>query len=116
MDIDNETIRDALDRIARTPDGMVLYAFLQRETMGVSGDPDPSEGALRLTEGRRRFAHDLIGLMAQGIEASGRPDQLLVFTVRHPAGQRRAESITEWRRRSERERDSVRDPAEGYSA
>ena len=60
---------EAIDRIARTPDGAALYVFLQRRVMAIShADTD---GALRLDEGERRFASRLIGHMAKGVFESG---------------------------------------------
>jgi hypothetical protein len=61
-------IKDALNRIAMTPDGHNLYIFLQRRLMKV---PDPQQrGALRANQGERSFALELIGLMAKGIAES----------------------------------------------
>lgn len=64
-----EAIFEAIDRIARTPDGAMLYVHLQRRLMSISGED--LESALRLQEGERRFASKLIGLMAKGIFESG---------------------------------------------
>lgn len=62
-------IQDSIDRIAMSADGRNLYVFLQRRLMKL---PDPnSRGALRLNLGERRFASELIGLMAKGIADSG---------------------------------------------
>ncbi len=60
---------EAIDRIARTPDGAALYVFLQRRLMSIL--PSDSEGALRSDEGERRFAAKLISVMAKGIFESG---------------------------------------------
>lgn len=60
---------DAVDRIARTPDGAALYVFLQRRLMAVPVTFEP--GALQWDHGERSFASRLIGLMAKGIYESG---------------------------------------------
>ena len=60
---------EAIDRIARTPDGASLYVFLQRRLMAVPALG--SRGALRTHQGERSFASKLIGLMATGISESG---------------------------------------------
>lgn len=64
-----EACLEAIDRIARTPDGAVLYVLLQRRLMHVAGEN--SDGALRLDQGERTFAARLIGAMAKGIFESG---------------------------------------------
>ena len=60
---------EAIDRIARTPDGATFYVFLQRRLMAIS--PPTSSGALRLDQGERTFAAKLIGAMAKGVFESG---------------------------------------------
>ena len=60
---------EAIDRIARTPDGAMLYVFLQRRMMSVS--VAPTESALRQDQGERIFAAGLISAMAKGIFESG---------------------------------------------
>jgi len=60
---------EAIDRIARTPDGAALYVYLQRAMMVVLPTADPS--ALNTHHGERMFASRLIGLMAKGIHESG---------------------------------------------
>jgi hypothetical protein len=64
-----QAIVEAIDRIARTPDGAALYVFLQRRVMWVP--PSTEKGALRADHGERSFASKLIGLMAKGIHESG---------------------------------------------
>jgi hypothetical protein len=67
--IDDGDIANALDRIAMTPDGALLYAFLQK--VAIARLPgDPSDGALRAEHGRRSLAHDLMSKMARGIDES----------------------------------------------
>lgn len=92
--VDDKAIIDALDRIAMTPDGALLYAYLQKEAIGILTDGNPSDSALRLQDGRRRFAHRLMGYMAKGIDESGgrnsdavggRPSERpVVFLTRQP--------------------------------
>jgi hypothetical protein len=60
---------EAIDRIARTPDGAALYVFLQRRLMSIS--IADSDGALRQDQGERTFAAKLISVMAKGIYESG---------------------------------------------
>lgn len=60
---------EAIDRIARTPDGAALYVFLQRRLMSIS--IADSDGALRQDQGERTFAAKLIAVMAKGIFESG---------------------------------------------
>lgn len=92
--ISDADIAQAMDRHARTSDGALLYRYLQRIVMFVpplGGD----ESALREDLGRRRFAHDLMALMAKGIEESGgrhdtstsATERLVVFS-RGPGAQR----------------------------
>jgi hypothetical protein len=69
--IDNQDIAEALDRLARTPDGGMLYRFLQKTLMTVS-QPSANDGALRQMEGRRMFASELMGHMSEGIAESDR--------------------------------------------
>lgn len=65
----NQFCLEAIDRIARTPDGAALYVFLQRRLMSVS--LDSSDGALRDERGERTFAAKMISVMAKGIFESG---------------------------------------------
>ena len=96
--ISDKSMKEAIDRIARTPDGAGLYLYCQRKLMTVCQDADL--GALPRQEGARVFALELINLMAKGIlESGGRTssspagtEQPLVFaaaepvTVRAPRG------------------------------
>jgi hypothetical protein len=65
----NQFCLEAIDRIARTPDGAALYVFLQRRLMSVGLADDA--GALRADHGERSFAAKLISVMAKGIFESG---------------------------------------------
>lgn len=70
-EISQKDIAEAMDRIARTPDGELLYLHLQKVCMGVL-PRDADLCALPVQEGRRRFAHDLMAFMAEGIRTSAR--------------------------------------------
>ena len=81
----------ALDRLARSADGHLLYRHLQKLLMGVSRDP----GTLQEHNGRRLLASELMGLMAKGIEESdGR--NTIVFARRADPGPRRPVSGSEY--------------------
>ena len=66
---DAQQIAEALDRIARTADGLILYRHLEKQLCAVC--LDLGHGALRRHEGYRMFARELMGFMAEGIDASG---------------------------------------------
>lgn len=96
MIIDDDAIVKALKRIAMTPDGALLYAYLQKQAIGLPAGDDPSDSALRRELGRRTLAHQMMGLMAEGIDESGgrtddstgadkRSERPLVFLTRRPA-------------------------------
>lgn len=82
---DEDTTR-ALDRIARTPDGTILYRCLQKVLCGVSGTTEG--GALQNEHGRRSLARDLMARMAQGIDESSsarsESDRPVTFAVAGP--------------------------------
>lgn len=65
--IDEE--RNAIDLIARTPEGRLLNRHLRRVLEFVPSIAD-SDSALRQWSGRRSLAQDLMRLMAEGIEAT----------------------------------------------
>lgn len=69
---ESQEAKEAMDRIARTPDGFVLYRYLQKELCSIC--PENIQGALRRHEGRRSLARDLMTLMGEGIDASVRRD------------------------------------------
>lgn len=93
---------EALDRIARSPDGHLLHRLLRRELEAVAPDNSPS-GALPALNGRRSLARDLMRSMAQGIEATSgsHTDSILA---------RRAEPVAIRRRGSFREYAAANDP------
>jgi len=67
--IENKQLHEAIDRIAHTEDGRILYLFLQKQLMAVTTTTE--SGALLKNEGQRTFAAKLIGLMGKGIAESG---------------------------------------------
>lgn len=91
-DIDDKDLDEAIDRIARTRDGELLYRHFQKTLMGTLDDHAPGESALRTEHGRRRFAAELMAKMAKGIdESGGRTDsssraseRTVVFRAREP--------------------------------
>lgn len=68
--IEVDEIFKAIDRIARTADGELLFRYLQREALSLP-DAGGNKGALRQHDGRRRFALDLMARMAKGIDERG---------------------------------------------
>lgn len=69
--ITDEDMLLAIDRIARTDDGLLLYEYLRKELMGVvEVVPDAAAGALLLDHGRRKFALKLMAVMNKGIQES----------------------------------------------
>lgn len=81
MNIDDAEIKKALYQIARTPDGLLLYRYLQKVRCVVTTDATP-ECALPRLEGRRSFAASLMADMAQGIEDSGSHTDAVVTFAR----------------------------------
>ena len=80
-EIKSDDFEKAMDNIARTHDGVVLYRYLQKVRMGIT-PADMSECALRANEGRRSFAADLMAHMGKGIRDSGRnADSIVTFAV-----------------------------------
>ena len=69
-EVSDDDLKLAIDRIARTPDGVTLYLYLQKALCGVVSDG--SERSLQSDHGRRSFARDLMALMAEGIALSDR--------------------------------------------
>ena len=95
--ITDEEFHRAWDRIARTGDGVLIYLHLQKRLMATAANE--TESALLMDHGERRFASQLIGLMAKGIEESGgssgtpsdggRQERPIVLTVRGPVAVKR---------------------------
>ena len=97
--ITDQQMHEAIDRIARSADGELLYRWLQLELQRLALSSDA--GALLVHHGRRSLAYDLMGHMAAGIEqsdgrnssASERPVVIarrepIVSGRRHPGGRR----------------------------
>ena len=91
-----EQERNAIDLIARTPEGKLLHRYLRRVLEAVFDIE--SESTLRVSQGRRTLARDLMRLMAEGIEATsdrsdGNADKPILTGGRKPidtsGGQRR---------------------------
>lgn len=87
--ISDKSLKEAIHRIAHTPDGTALYLYLQRKLMTV----EPDLSALPRHEGARMFALELTNLMAKGIlesggrtnpSAGGSSEQPLVFSAAEP--------------------------------
>lgn len=122
MIVNDDDLKKALDRIARTADGELLYRYLQRELIAIPAVADPSDGALRENLGHRRFAAKLMGLMAEGIDSVGQADDTsgdgqrrterpVVFVAAKPArigGS--GESAREWIARTDPELAAQRKP------
>lgn len=86
-EITDQDMAEALDRIARTPDGEVLYLYLQKALMGV---PTSTEAcALTANHGRRSFASELMGFMSKGISASARSGCITFAVAQRSAVPRR---------------------------
>jgi hypothetical protein len=79
--IENKEMQEAIDRIARTADGILLYRLLQKVLCGtVAAQSD--HGALQFNEGRRTLARDLMAFMSEGIAENDRA--CVTFAVAKP--------------------------------
>ena len=83
--ITSDDIADVMDRIARSPDGQLLYRYLQKVRMGLA-PVDADERALPRFEGRRSFAADLMAHMGKGIADSDR--YAVTFAIAEPVDTR----------------------------
>ncbi len=110
--ITDEDTAKAIDRIARTPDGKLLYLHLQKRLLGVLGQPNPESGALQMDHGARTFASNLMGLMAAGIDesAGSATDQSSERAADRPVVFRVAPRVVGQPRLSARERIAANDP------
>jgi hypothetical protein len=79
--IENKEMQEAIDRIARSADGLLLYRLLQKVLCGTVAAPT-QEGALQFHEGRRTLARDLMAYMAEGIADNDRA--CVTFAVAKP--------------------------------
>ena len=101
--IDDEQLNQALDRIARSADGELLYRYCQKTLMGTLAEHIPADGALWTEHGRRRFAAELMAKMAKGIAESGgqrrnsdsSAERTVVFAARQPGASSRRVGIRE---------------------
>jgi hypothetical protein len=83
-EIGSEDFVKAIDRLARTEDGRLLYLYFQKVLCAITSDSE-LERALQRNEGRRKFAAELMGLMAKGIRESGRhAEPAVTFTIAGP--------------------------------
>jgi hypothetical protein len=81
----------AIDRIGTTPDGELLYLWLQKRLTRVLHTTE--SGALQTENGQRILAAELMGLLSAGINeahAGSRSDRIAVFKLPEPAAIRRA--------------------------
>lgn len=88
-EVTDKDLADALDRIARTPDGGLLYLYLQKTLTGVLAGEVP-DWTLRRDHGRRLFAAELMAHMGEGISINGRPGSVTFVTAPRESGSRRA--------------------------
>ena len=94
-DITDEMMNEALERIASTSDGALLYLYLQKVLCGVTTSLDPC--ALQSDHGRRKFAAELMNRMGKGIEIGGREHgNPVVFAKRDPTDVKRHVSAREY--------------------
>ena len=77
-ELDLQQTKDAWDRLARTPDGLVIYRHLQRIRQALATD----HSALPHFEGRRSLAADLMAYMADGIRDYDRA--CVTYTIAKP--------------------------------
>jgi hypothetical protein len=95
IELSEEDMRKAIDRIARTADGEALYHYLLRVLMSYATE-SASDGALRHNDGRRSLAHELMGHMAEGLRSAGLGQQSVIFARREPARDKRRLTAREW--------------------
>lgn len=62
---------EALERIARTEDGWLLFCGLHKVAISLP-EPGAKSGALRDHHGRRTLAREIMDLMSEGIDERGR--------------------------------------------
>ena len=77
-EIDFAQTKEAWDRVARTPDGLVIYRHLQRIRQALATDMS----ALPAFEGRRSLAADLMAFMSDGIRDYDRA--CVTYTIAKP--------------------------------
>jgi hypothetical protein len=92
MKVGNDDLDEAIKRIGLTPDGEMLYLWLQRILTGVVHATD--SGALQVEHGKRSLATELMHALSAGIDetyAGTRHDRCVYFertaaADRDPAG------------------------------
>jgi hypothetical protein len=80
--ISEDDLKSAIDRIGMSPDGELLYLWLQRRLTRVLQTTEP--GALQQENGQRILATELMGHLSAGInEAHGgsRSDRIVTFKL-----------------------------------
>jgi hypothetical protein len=91
MSISDEELIAAIDRIGMTPDGEMLYLYLQKRLTRVLHTVEP--GALQTENGVRILASELMGFLSAGINeahAGVRSDRIAVFKLPERAAVRRS--------------------------
>jgi hypothetical protein len=92
-EISTDEINEAWDRIARTPDGQIIFRHLNKLAMALATDVS----ALPVHEGGRILARNLMSLMARGIVDSDR--YAIAITTRsgtEPERARGADARRKW--------------------
>ena len=87
MILDEDHIKEAIQRIARTPDGQVFRIALQRAMMAI--EPSPDSGALQVFEGGRRFASQIASAMdaaiaGEALDGQRIADRPIVIVAKRP--------------------------------
>ena len=89
MSVADEDMHKAIDNIARTEDGQLLYLYFQKTLCStVANATADALCALPMNEGRRKYAAELMALMAKGIEESAgsrTADRTVIFARREPS-------------------------------
>jgi hypothetical protein len=110
-EISTEDLRSAIQRVAQSRDGELLYLWLQKRLMALPV-VGCSDSDLQKFEGGRMLAGELFGLMSEGIRLSGRDDSRrpVIFKL---AGSERADSRPRF---TIARRVSLDKPVPGYDA
>lgn len=81
--ITDEQLREAVMRVGRTADGEMLYLWCQRLLCRVLHTDD--DGALRLEQGRRLLASEIMGMLSRGLQetyvGSREHDRIVIFSA-----------------------------------
>lgn len=78
-EVDDAQLAAAIDRIARSEDGLSLYRYCQKRLSSITLAGSSNELVQR-NEGAREFAGALMGLMAEGVDYSGRGSTVVFRT------------------------------------